>query len=71
MLFLTDDESHFNDSMEISLPKNVVAGSVHAVVSTVGKWSLVTLVVVKHYGKVLGIFGGKTTSGLVLINFFN
>ncbi|XP_078348546.1 C3 and PZP-like alpha-2-macroglobulin domain-containing protein 8 isoform X2 [Oculina patagonica] len=33
---LKDDESHFNDSMEISLPKNVVAGSVHAVVSTVG-----------------------------------
>ncbi|XP_020628880.1 alpha-2-macroglobulin-like isoform X2 [Orbicella faveolata] len=33
---LKDDESQFNDTMDISLPKNVVAGSVHAVVSTVG-----------------------------------
>ena len=33
----TDDDS-FNDTMDISLPKNVVPGSVYAVVSTVGKW---------------------------------
>ena len=37
MLLFKDDESQFNDTMDISLPKNVVAGSVHAVVSTVGK----------------------------------
>ena len=37
LLLFKDDESQFNDTMDISLPKNVVAGSVHAVVSTVGK----------------------------------
>lgn len=41
MLLFKDDESQFNDTMDISLPKNVVAGSVHAVVSTVGKLCIV------------------------------
>ena len=41
MLLFKDDESQFNDTMDISLPKNVVAGSVHAVVSTVGKLYIV------------------------------
>ncbi|KAJ7371501.1 endopeptidase inhibitor [Desmophyllum pertusum] len=33
---LKDNESQFNDTMVISLPKDVVTGSVYAVVSTVG-----------------------------------
>ena len=41
LLLFKDDESQFNDTMDISLPKNVVAGSVHAVVSTVGKFFVV------------------------------
>ena len=32
------NESQFYDSMEISLPKNFVPGSVYAVVSTVGRY---------------------------------
>ena len=31
------DKSTFKDTIDISLPENVVPGSVHAVVSTVGK----------------------------------
>ncbi|KAM7438496.1 A-macroglobulin receptor [Porites harrisoni] len=34
------DESYFNDTIKIALPSNVVAGSVYAVVSTVGETSL-------------------------------
>ena len=41
LLIFKDDESQFNDTMDISLPKSVVAGSVHAVVSTVGKFFFV------------------------------
>ena len=36
LLFETD-ESHFKDDIVISLPDNVVPGSVNAIISTVGK----------------------------------
>ena len=37
LFFFETDESHFKDDIEISLPDNVVPGSVYAIISTVGK----------------------------------
>jgi len=37
LFFFETDESHIKDDIEISLPDNVVPGSVNAIISTVGK----------------------------------
>ena len=37
LFFFETDESYFKDDIEISLPDNVVPGSVNAIISTVGK----------------------------------
>ena len=55
LLLFKDDESQFNDTMDISLPRNVVAGSVYAVVSTVGKLFFVFVCLSKFKLKTLKI----------------